>query len=237
MLERAMVLLDLFTPQHPRQTITELSLGSELPVPTVFRICRELTRLGALERGDDGRFQIGLRVWEIGSRAPRAHGLRSVAMPFMEDLHEITGQNVQLVVRDNREAVYLERLSSHDAVGLVGRAGGRLPLHASSGGLVLLAHASQSVFDDVVASGLRALTPFTITDEPTLRSLLAEIRRTDVVIARQYLNLGTLAIASPIRRARDVVAALSVVVPLDTGSASLVPALQATSRAISRGIS
>ncbi|NDK91622.1 IclR family transcriptional regulator [Gordonia desulfuricans] len=237
MLERAVLLLELFSPQHPRQTISELAAGSGLPIPTVFRICRELTRLGLLERGDDFRFQIGLRVWEIGTGAPRAHELRSVAMPFMEDLHDITRQNVQLVVRDHLEAVYLERLSSHDAVGLVGRMGGRLPLHASSGGLVLLAHADQDIYDAVLAAGPRAFTPHTITDEPTLRTLLAEIRRTGIVVARQYLNQGTLAIAAPIRRGPTVVAALSVVVPLDTDSTPLTTVLQTAGRAISRGLS
>ncbi len=88
---------------------------------------------------------------------------------------------------------------------MVGRAGGRLPLHASSGGLILLAHGGTELLDDVLRAGLESFTPKTITSERILRATLDEIRRAGFVVCREYLNVGTLAVAAPVREAGGAV--------------------------------
>ncbi|MEV0945032.1 IclR family transcriptional regulator [Rhodococcus sp. NPDC049939] len=237
MMGRAFLLLGSFTSNRLRLSQSELSRRTGLPLPTVHRLCRQLEDHGALERVADGRYEIGVRLWALGALAPRAHGLRQVAQPFLEDLYEATHENVQLVVREGLEALYLERRSARGAVTVVGRAGGRLPLHASSGGLVLLAFGGRELLDAVLAAGLERFTPATITTEHRLRSTLDDIRRTGWVVCREHLNLGTLAVAAPVSRSTgEVVAAVSVVVPTDKSPASLIPAVRAAARGISRGI-
>jgi len=96
----------------------------------------ELSAWGGLERGADGRYRIGLRLWEVGALAPRGLGLREAAMPFLEDLYEVTKQNVQLAVLDGTEVVYLERLSGRPK-GFGGLSGAAAtPMHATGVGLV-----------------------------------------------------------------------------------------------------
>ncbi|WP_345342227.1 IclR family transcriptional regulator [Rhodococcus olei] len=237
MLGRAFGVLNCFSVDRPRQTQSDLSRRTGLPLPTVHRLCAQLVEQGALVRGADGRYEIGVRLWELGALAPRAHGLRQVAMPYLEDLYEATHENVQLVVREGTEALYIERISARGAVAVVGRAGGRLPLHASSGGLVLLAHGGPDLLDAVLAAGLERFTPSTITTEHRLRQVLDEIRRTGFVVCREHLNLGTLAVAAPIlRRTGAVVASISVVVGVAEDPAPLVPALRAAALGISRGL-
>ena len=94
---------------------------------TVHRLCGQLEDERVLERGAAGRYRVGLRLWELGLLAPRAQGLRQVALPFLEDLYEVVHENVQLMVLDGTEVVVVERLSARDAVRLAGRPGGRLP--------------------------------------------------------------------------------------------------------------
>ncbi|AKE92012.1 MULTISPECIES: IclR family transcriptional regulator [Rhodococcus] len=235
LLGRAFAVLGAFTAERPRLTQSELSRRTGLPLPTVFRLCGQLVDAGALERRADGSYQVGVRVWELGALAPRAHGLRQVAMPYLEDLFDATRENVQLVVREGLEALYVERLSARGAVAVVGRAGGRLPLHASSGGLVLLAHGGPELLQEVLDAGLERFTPATITDEARLRRVLDGVRRTGIVICREYLNVGTMAMAAPIReRSGRVVAAISVVVSIDADPAPLIPAMRAAASGISR---
>ncbi|MDH6677729.1 DNA-binding IclR family transcriptional regulator [Rhodococcus sp. LBL1] len=237
MLGRAFHVLDTFSAERPRMTQSELSRRTGLPLPTVHRLCVQLAEHGALERDSEGRYEIGVRLWELGALAPRAHGLRQVAMPYLEDLYEATRENVQLIVREGLEALYVERLSARGAVAVVGRAGGRLPLHASSGGLVLLAHGGPDLLGEVLAAGLERFTPNTITGEHRLRQTLDEIRRTGFIVCREHLNIGTLAVAAPILRPTgEVVASISVVVAADADPAPLIPALRAAARGISRGL-
>lgn len=98
-----------------------------MPLPTVHRLTAELVSWCALEREPRRPYRIGLRSWEVASLAPRSLGLRGRAMPFLEDVFEVTRQNVQLAVLDGFEAVYVERLSARGAVGVVTRVGGDCP--------------------------------------------------------------------------------------------------------------
>ena len=119
----------------------------------------ELVGWGALERGADGRYRIGLRLWEIASLAPRGLGLREAAMPFLEDLYEVTHENVQLAVREGLEVVFVERIAGRKAVPVLTRVGGRFALHATGVGLVLLAHAPAEIQEELLAAPLHALQP------------------------------------------------------------------------------
>ena len=73
-------------------------------------------------------------------------------------------QHIQLAVLDGHEAVIIERLSKPGAIGLVSQAGGRLPLHCSAAGKVLLPHAGSALCDALTGHGLSRFTPHTITD-------------------------------------------------------------------------
>ena len=104
---------------------------------------------------ENGEYMVGLRLLEVASLAPRGHGLRATALPYMEDLHHATGQHVLLAVRDGHEAILVERLSARRAGRVLYRVGGRMPLHSTGVGLVLLAHAPRQVQDEVLAGSLR----------------------------------------------------------------------------------
>ena len=119
-----------------------------------------------------------------------------------------------------------------DAGANITRIAGRLPLHASSSGLVLLAHAPASVRERVLAGPLRALAPETVTDAARLRRILAEVRRTGVVVAPGSVEAVSTGIAVPIRDRGEVVAALSVVLPRETPAEPSIAALRDAAAAI-----
>jgi DNA-binding IclR family transcriptional regulator len=235
---RVLAVLGAFAADHTELTLTELARRAGLPLTTAHRIAGELTGWGALERADDGRYRIGLRLWEVGVLAPRGLGLRELAMPFLEDLYEVTRQNVQLAVLDGIDAVYLERISGRGAVNVITRVGGRLPLHATGVGLVLLAHADPALQEQVLAGPLRSYTTKTICRPDDLRRTLADVRRTGVAVSDGQIELIALSVAAPVHGPRgDVVAALSVVVPAEGGDARpFVPVVRAAARGISRSL-
>src|SRR5580700_6731724 len=153
-LDRAFRILGSFGPDDRSLSLTSLSARAGLPAPSALRIARKLVEFGALERDEDGRYMVGLRLLEIASLAPRGHGLRAVALPYLEDLHHATGQHVLLAVRDGDAAVLVERLSARDAGRVMYRVGGRLPLHSTGVGMVLLAHAPVDLQDEVLSGDL-----------------------------------------------------------------------------------
>ncbi len=235
---RVLAVLDAFSAAHPELTLTELARRAGLPLSTAHRLVAELAAWGALERGESGRYRVGLRLWEVGALAPRSLGLRESAMPFLSDLHEVTGENVQLAVLDGVEVVYVERLVGRGTVGVVTRVGSRLPLHATGVGLVLLAHAPVELQEQVLARPLRRYTARTMTDPEQVRRALADVRRTGVAVSDRQIELVSLSVAAPVRGGRgEVVAALSLVVAADgPDPRAYVPAVRAAARGISRAL-
>ncbi|PXY38164.1 IclR family transcriptional regulator [Prauserella flavalba] len=229
-------MLEAFTPATPDLSLSELARRAGVSLPTAHRRAAELVAWGALERGADGRYRIGLRLWEVAALAPRGLGLRDVAMPFLEDLYEVTHENVQLAVREGLELVFVERIAGRHAVPVLTRVGGRFALHATGVGLVLLAHAPAEVQEQALAAPLHAYTPKTITDPDRLRELLAAVRRNGYAVSDGQVTLDALSVAAPIRGADGaVVAAVSLVVRADTAEPiALAPLVQAAARGISR---
>ncbi len=235
-LGRALRLLGAFGPARPAMSLSELARQAGLPVSTVHRMLAELVAWGALERGDDGLYRVGLRLWELGALAPRGQGLRELALPFLEDLSQVTRENVQLAVREGAEVVFVERIAATGAVPVLTRVGGRFALTATGVGLVLLAHAPAEVQDEVLAGPIRRYTPFTVTDPRELRRMLADVRANGFAISDRQVTDDALSVAAPVLdRPGGVVAAVSLVVRHGSASAhALSPLVRTTARAISR---
>lgn len=195
---RLLALLAAFTPSEPVLTLSALARASGLPVATAHRLVAELVDWGALERRSDGLYQVGLRLWEVGSLAPVHRDLRSVVLPFMEDLYEATHENVQLAVRDGLHALFLEKISGRASVDTLTEVGGRLPLHATAVGKVLLAYAEPDLLHEVLAGGLARRTPHTITAPGLLAETLRQVRRTQLAYSREEMTLGACSVAAPI---------------------------------------
>ncbi|GAA1984571.1 IclR family transcriptional regulator [Amycolatopsis minnesotensis] len=235
--ERVLDLLGAFSTERRALSLSELSRRAGLPLSTAHRLVGELAKRGALERDGDGRYRVGLWLWEVAALAPRGTGLRENAMPFLEDLYEATHENVQLAVLDGAEVVYLERISGRAAVNVVSRVGGRLPAHATGVGLALLAH-SPSAAENVLAEPLKRFTDKTIGTEELLRRTLATVRRDGFAISDGQIELIALSVAAPVFGADgEVAAAISIVVPAEsTDPFVLVPAVRAAARGISRAL-
>lgn len=233
---RVFQVLGVFSAQRPSANLSELSRYSGLPLSTTHRLVTELVAHGALERTGD-RYRIGLRLWELGALSPGSFDLRERALPFLEDLWEVTHQHVQLAIRDGLDAVYVERISAKDAVNILTRAGSRMPLHATGVGLALLAYAPLDVQEQALHSPLRTFTPRTISTPRQLREALARVRRDGYAISDRQIEMIHYSAAAPIRGSSgEVVAAVSVVMPKETRTDTVLPAVRTCGLAISRAL-
>jgi DNA-binding IclR family transcriptional regulator len=236
-LDRVVGLLRAFAPDRRSLTLTELARRAGLPLSTTHRMAADLTRHGLLERDRDGRFHLGLRLFELASLARAPLDLRDTALPFLEDLYEATHENVQLAVREGADAVFLERLAGRRSVHTLTRVGGRLPLHITGVGLTLLAHAPRAEQEAVLRAPLQRYTAHTVTDPARLRVILAAVRRDGYVISDRQVEDISVSIAAPVRSGvgGEVVAALSIVIAHGRADpARFVPAVVAAARGISR---
>jgi DNA-binding IclR family transcriptional regulator len=236
-LSRAVRIFEAFSPDETVLGVSEIARRSGLHPATASRLIAELSTHGLLAREPDRRVRIGTRMWELALRASPARGLRDTAMPFMEDAHAVIGHHVQLGLLDGAEVIFAERLSAPVAVINYSRIAGRLPLHVSSSGLVLLAYGPLDLQERVLGGPLASYTPSTVSSSRRLRAVLAEIRRQGFAFCPGHVHPEALGIAVPVRDgAQAVVAALSAIVPVASDGKAVTAVLTAAARGIGRAL-
>ena len=215
-LHKHLRVLDAFDALHPFRTLTEIADAAGLAISTAHRLVRELEREGLLERSPDRTYRLGVRLWEYASRTPGALGLRELARPWLGAVHSRVRQHTQLGVLSGRDVLFIERMSTRDAVVNATLIGGRIPLPVSSSGLVLLAHADPALIDEVIAAGWPRHTTHTIRDGKELREKLRHVRADGFAVTSGHIYEESRGIAVPVMGPHGVVyAAMGVVVAND----------------------
>lgn len=234
---KVLALLEAFSHETPALTLTELSRRTGLSLPTVHRRAAELVAWGALERGHDRRYRVGLRLWEVAALSPRGHGIRDIALPFIQNLYDVTKQqHIHLSVRNHLDVVILERLSAPRAPQVISRPGGRFGTFATGAGLVLLAHAPDDVREEYLRGPLPRYSENTVTDAGRIRSILAAVRRQGYSSSDRMMGPDIHCVGAPVHGPDgSVVAAVSICFRAGTQSfQDVAPSVRATARSISR---
>ncbi|MFI8951053.1 IclR family transcriptional regulator [Streptomyces sp. NPDC053750] len=209
LLEKAARVLSAFQGSTPRLTLTQVGARSGLPRSSAHRILDQLVQLRWLDR--DGRhYCLGMRMLELGAMASHHNRLRQAALPHLHALHEKLGHVVHLAVIDGPEVVYLERISSAADSSVPSRIGGRQPAYCTGTGKAILAFSEPSLVAEVVRSGLRPRTPYTITRPRYFAQELARIRERGVAFDREEAFRGVACVAAPLRGAGRAIASISV---------------------------
>lgn len=224
-IERALGVLESFTPDARQWRTTDLAEHCELPVPTTHRILRVLERFGYVIRDPRSReYRLGPSVAGFAGESPGVAHLRDVALPVLD-----------AVLRAAREEVSLTALSETRDHGLevcvVGRDAGGLDtvapmlpqpssmpvgaLHAGAPYKVLLAQLAEEELARVIHRGLEPIGPATITQPSRLRRELVSIRRRGWAFAREESAPGSWGLAVPVFGSSGTsLSALAITAPL-----------------------
>ncbi len=233
---RLLSVLDCFELSRPVLSLTEIAAGATLPRSTARRLIVELVAWGGLERLPNGKYRIGMRLCRIGSFAPRQRDLREVALPYLRDLYAVVLENVQLVVLDGLDALCVEQVSGPEAgVAATTEVGGRLPLHASGVGKVLLAYSPPRLLTDTVAAGLIRYTPHTIVQSGRLAATRQLIREHGLAYSSEELAVGVVSVAAPVLTPdRRLIGALGIVARHGTRLDQMASAVRTAALGVSR---
>lgn len=237
-ISRVVKVLQVFRETGGGVNASEVSRRSGIPHSTCHRILNALAAEGLLEKGADARYHVGLTLWQVAARSPRAVGIQRIALPYMQDLYEITRYPVHLAIQEGSRVVFIERLAPSGDETERPKVGSSYPLHVTAVGLVLLAFSSPEVQNDYLEGPLKRITDFTITDPAALRGVLAEVRAKGYAISDRQVNPEALSVAAPIRGADgQVQAAISANVPHHRkNEASLAHAVQAVALSVTRSL-
>jgi DNA-binding IclR family transcriptional regulator len=224
-IDRAASLLDALAASPEPLSLKLLSAETALHPSTAFRILGALTGHGFVERTNEGRYRLGLKLLQYGGKVHAKVDLLTEAKPIMEWLRSQLGETVNLTVREGDEVVYIERAVSNRMMRVEQLVGSRAPLHVTAVGKLFLAEGGEKACRDYARrTGLPKFTPNTITSQAKLWQQAEAAQRQGYALDNEEAELGVGCIAVPVRNSQGtLVAALSVSAPRERREAAWVP--------------
>ena len=217
--ERAVYTLEIIRAADKSLPLNELARRAELPKPSMFRLLRTLEKTGLVERLEEsGYYRLGVRCLALGQAYLEQTDLRSEAAPILKRLRTEFDETIHLAVLDDElRVVYLEKLETPHAVGLMmSRVGRTVPSYCTGIGKALLAYKEGDPVAELEArEALRVYTPHTIYEPEAVRRELEIVQELGFAIDLEEHELGVRCVSCPVRGPRgEVVAAISIAGPV-----------------------
>jgi IclR family KDG regulon transcriptional repressor len=215
-LERALDILDCFNFQNRELSLSDVVNRTGLNKTTAKRLISNLATRGYLQQDPQTRkYQLGMRLFELGGVVFSSFSLRRAAAYPMTRLQNKTGATVLLGVRMDDQLVYVDKREGDGMIRISSDVGWRRPLHYGMLGMVLMASIEPGEVDRILKTyPLEAHTHYSITDVDAFSLRLEEIRIQGYVVEKEEAVEGLVGVAAPIRDySRQVVAALGIASP------------------------
>jgi len=215
-IERMSAILDLVGENSHGMSIREISSQLGLPKGTVHRLLSSLSYFGYIRQDAASRnYFLGLKLLDLAGRVASQLDLRKIAGPLLSSLADKTRETVHMVVWDQGEVVYIEKVESTLEMGglrMASRVGSRNPPHSTAVGKVMLSHLPEDELNDFLSNnGLPARTANTITDQSALRQELRQIKAQGYAMDDEENEKGIRCVGAPVVGAAvRPVAAISV---------------------------
>jgi len=199
-LDRAISVLDLLAESEGPLGLAEVCNRISLHKSTAHRALMVLERAGLIARTPENRFRLGLRLYELGSRAVEQIDLRARVHPWFRRLCVQVGETVHLGVLQKTSVVYLDKVEPvNRRVWLASRIGTSNPVYCTAMGKAMLAFLPAEATAGILSRiRFTRFTPRTLcTSEALLRSL-ERVRRRGYAIDDQEVEAGVRCIGAPI---------------------------------------
>lgn len=210
--DRALAILSILQKAEEPLGVTEIGAQMGIHKSSAYRTLNTLARRGYVQQDPrTERYALGLKLVELGTTVLERLELREVARPHLKRLMEASSEVAHLVILQDGEAVYIEKVEYPGPVKMASRIGAGNPLHCTGVGKALLAFMPEESADVIIARGLKQRTPSTITDPIKLREELRHIRSCGYACDLEENEPGIRCVAAPIfDHSGRVVAACSI---------------------------
>jgi len=196
---RAFAILRAFDEHSPEMTANEIAAKTGLNGATTHRFLLTLEDVGAVVRTQQGRFQLGMALADLGGRVSQYKVIADAAADHVKALVQVLRETVHVAVLDGTWVIDVVKAEPARSLRIDAHLGRRLHAYCTAFGKVLLG----GLDDDALRAYLDTVplerkTATTITEASLLRKEIAEVRRTGFAIDDQETEDGLYAISVPI---------------------------------------
>jgi DNA-binding IclR family transcriptional regulator len=209
---KACRIMEIFTVDKPYLGLTELSKRAKLNITTTRRYLSSLEQAGWIERSEDEKYKLTIRLFQLGAIVKNNLELREQAKPIMMDLSNQFSECVHLVVANKAYGVCIEKIEPKNPVKInVIDLGGSAPLYVGGGSLALLAYREEELIKHIIREGIKPFEHFKGIELSELQNNLAAIRQKGYSIKLDEVVPGVMVIGAPIfNDNEEAIAAISI---------------------------
>ncbi len=209
--DRAVSILEMLA--HDGESgVTKIAEELGVHKSTAFRLIATLEQRGLVEQDlERGKYRLGVGVLRLAGATTARLDVVQETRPLARALAAETGETVNIAVRSEGAALYVDQIAGSSSLQSHNWVGQRIPLHATANGKVLLSGLTSDQIATEVGQRFRAYTPATITSIKKLLVDIDVVREAGHAVVVDELEMGLTAIAAPLHNAHgDVIASLSI---------------------------
>lgn len=197
--DKAVQILDVLSDFGRPLSLAELHQQLGWPKSTIHGLLSTMRANELIVQNSRGRYWLGLRLFEYGSRVSGAWDAAEVAKPHLKRACDALKMPVFLSVLDHGEAVTLAAQKCKDCPNIPLRVGERVSIHCTSQGKLFLAHLSQAEVRRLLnAEELKAHTTRTLTNPELFSAELSRIRKYGYAVENGEYRAGLHSISVPV---------------------------------------
>lgn len=197
-LRKGLSVLSCFSWTKTSLSLTEIAKERGFPLPTAARLAKALEEDGFLERdAKTKQYSLGFKCYLFGTIAKKTGILRSIALPYMEELKRKFNETVNLYIREGYLRICYEQVESSLNLKRSAKLGDRFPLWAGASGRCFLAFMNPEEVDRVLGD-MVPLTANTILDKQAVHDKNRTLRERGFEISVSEREQGVSSVAVPI---------------------------------------
>lgn len=197
---------------RPGSSFGQVAKATGLPRSTVQRLIGVLKQEGLVTKafGQTGAY-LGMELARLGAQV--RIDARALLRPFMEDLHQRIGDNIDLTTLENGTVFVIEQIASNEAIRVISYVGLQHPVHCTANGKAHLSMLDRDAAQALIGPKPKAFTAKTVTDPGALLDQIDAARAVGVFTDTDEYDEGasTMAVALPRIGGQDF--AISVAMP------------------------
>lgn len=196
---KALTIIEYMSENGNNITLKEISKGLEIPKSTVAGLLKTLEQYNFINKLENNKYELGIYLFELGTKVRRKINLDVVAQPHLEKLAEDAKETVNLGVLDKGEVLLLDKYQPSSGFQIGAQIGTRIEPHCIALGKALLAHLTEDEINKIYSDKtLIKKTKYTITELDELKEELKKIKRRGYAVDNEELMEDMRCIAAPI---------------------------------------
>ena len=171
---------------------------------TVFNILHTLNDLAVLEKGPDGLFRLGPRLFILGNAAAGGSELIQTVHPYLETINQKFKLSAFFGILSDQQVIILDKADRAQRIKISSEIGMKIPVFAGVAGKALLAQLPEKDIDAILAVNThKRYTPRTITDKKVYKHEVMRVKETGIAFDREEYIEGLIAVAVPLQTYRE----------------------------------